>query len=202
MLVCVVVGSGIMGTNLSSDLGVVLLINCLATVLGLGLLIKLLSPVSGAHFNPLVSLSLAVLGKASPKELLWFIPAQLAGAVMGAVVANTMFDLDAIQISSQERITTGVFLGEVIATVVLIAIILVFLGRNQGQLIAVAVPAWIASAYFFTSSTSFANPAVTLGRVFSDTFTGIAPSSLLPFVLAQTIGAAIGIAISKGVVRV
>lgn len=201
-LVCVVVGSGIMGQKLSSDFGVVLLINCMATVTALGILISLLAPISGAHLNPVVSISLALTKKSSLGEVAYYFLAQVAGAVSGAVIANLMFDLNAIQISSRERITTGTFLGEVIATAGLIAIILILLKRNQSHLIAVAVPAWIASAYFFTSSTSFANPAVTVGRVFSDTFAGIAPSSVLLFVVAQTIGAALGIVISKGVSRV
>jgi arsenate reductase len=135
-------------------------------------------------------------------EFLSFISAQIAGAITGAVVANIMFDLPAIQISSNERVTTGTLVGEVIATAGLITVIFVLVARAQEKLIPVAVAAWIGSAYFFTSSTSFANPAVTIGRVFSDTFAGIDPVSVLPFIIAQLIGAMLGIALVKGVTRV
>jgi len=135
-------------------------------------------------------------------EFLSFISAQIAGAITGAVIANIMFDLPAIQISSNERVTTGTLVGEVIATAGLITVIFVLVARAQEKLIPVAVAAWIGSAYFFTSSTSFANPAVTIGRVFSDTFAGIDPVSVLPFIIAQLIGATLGVALVKGVTRV
>lgn len=196
-LVCVVVGSGIMGTNLSNDSAVALLVNTFSTIFALALLILIIAPVSGAHFNPAVSLVQVFRRELGGLEFLAFVSAQISGAITGAVVANVMFDLPAVQISTNERVTTGTLVGEVIATAGLITVIFVLVARAQEKLIPVAVAAWIGSAYFFTSSTSFANPAVTIGRVFSDTFAGIAPLSLLPFIAAQLVGAVIGVAIVK-----
>ena len=201
-LVCVVVGSGIMGTNLSKDSGVALLINAFSTIFALALLILIIAPISGAHFNPAVSLVQVLRREMNAVEFLSFISAQIAGAISGAIIANVMFDLEAIQISTNERVSTGTLVGEVIATAGLITVIFVLVVRSQDKLIPVAVAAWIGSAYFFTSSTSFANPAVTIGRVFSDTFAGINPASVLPFIIAQLIGAMLGIALVKGVTRV
>jgi arsenate reductase len=201
-LVCVVVGSGIMGTNLSKDSGVALLINAFSTIFALALLILIIAPISGAHFNPAVSLVQVLRREMNAVEFLSFISAQIAGAITGAIVANVMFDLQAIQISTNERVSTGTLIGEVIATAGLIVVIFVLVARSQDKLIPVAVAAWIGSAYFFTSSTSFANPAVTIGRVFSDTFAGINPASVLPFIIAQLIGAMLGVALVKGVTRV
>jgi glycerol uptake facilitator-like aquaporin len=200
-LVCVVVGSGIMGTNLSKDSGVALLINALSTVFALALLILIIAPISGAHFNPAVSLVQVIRREMNASEFAAFVSAQIAGAITGAIVANVMFDLQAIQISTNERVSTGTFIGEVIATAGLITVIFVLVARSQDKLIPVAVAAWIGSAYLFTSSTSFANPAVTIGRVFSDTFAGINPGSVLPFIIAQLVGAILGIAIVKGATR-
>ena len=202
LLVTVVVGSGIMGTNLSQDAGVALLINAFSTIFALALLIFVLGPISGAHFNPAVSLVQLVSRQQPIRETLAYIPAQIAGAISGAIAANIMFDLPAIQSSVNERVSTGTLVGEVIATAGLVALIGVLSNRDQGKYIPVAVAAWIGSAYFFTSSTSFANPAVTIGRAFTDTFAGIAPDSVLPFIAAQLVGAALGLAISKGVSRV
>ena len=201
-LVCVVVGSGIMGTNLSKDSGVALLINAFSTIFALALLILIIAPISGAHFNPAVSLVQVLRREMNAVEFLSFISAQIAGAITGAIIANVMFDLEAIQISTNERVSTGTLVGEVIATAGLITVIFVLVARSQDKLIPVAVAAWIGSAYFFTSSTSFANPAVTIGRVFSDTFAGINPASVLPFIIAQLIGAMLGVALVKGVTRV
>jgi glycerol uptake facilitator-like aquaporin len=201
LLVCVVVGSGIMGANLSSDLGVVLIINALSTIFALALLIVVVGPISGAHFNPVVSLMHLFTRTQSLGESLTFIVAQIAGAIIGAIVANVMFDLPTIQFSSHYRETPGMILGEVIATAGLIALIGILVHRKQVALISIAVPAWIGSAYFFTSSTSFANPAVTVGRLFTDTFAGIAPGSVLPFICAQLVGAAIGVAIIAALKR-
>jgi arsenate reductase len=201
-LVCVVVGSGIMGTNLSKDSGVALLINAFSTIFALALLILIIAPISGAHFNPAVSLVQVLRREMNAVEFLSFISAQIAGAISGAIIANVMFDLEAIQISTNERVSTGTLVGEVIATAGLITVIFVLVARSQDKLIPVAVAAWIGSAYFFTSSTSFANPAVTIGRVFSDTFAGINPGSVLPFIIAQLIGAMLGVALVKGVTRV
>ena len=200
-LVCVVVGSGIMGTNLSKDSGVALLINAFSTIFALALLILIIAPISGAHFNPAVSLVQVLRREMNAVEFLSFISAQIAGAISGAIIANVMFDLEAIQISTNERVSTGTLVGEVIATAGLITVIFVLVARSQDKLIPVAVAAWIGSAYFFTSSTSFANPAVTIGRVFSDTFAGINPASVLPFIIAQLIGAMLGVAFVKGVTR-
>ena len=200
-LVCVVVGSGIMGTNLSKDSGVALLINAFSTIFALALLILIIEPISGAHFNPAVSLVQVLRHEMNAVEFLSFISAQIAGAISGAIIANVMFDLEAIQISTNERVSTGTLVGEVIATAGLITVIFVLVARSQDKLIPVAVAAWIGSAYFFTSSTSFANPAVTIGRVFSDTFAGINPASVLPFIIAQLIGAMLGVALVKGVTR-
>ena len=200
-LVCVVVGSGIMGTNLSKDSGVALLINAFSTIFALALLILIIAPISGAHFNPAVTLVQVLRREMNAVEFLSFISAQITGAISGAIIANVMFDLEAIQISTNERVSTGTLVGEVIATAGLITVIFVLVARSQDKLIPVAVAAWIGSAYFFTSSTSFANPAVTIGRVFSDTFAGINPASVLPFIIAQLIGAILGVALVKGVTR-
>jgi glycerol uptake facilitator-like aquaporin len=196
-LVAVVVGSGIMGTQLSDDAGVALLINTVSTIFALALLITILGPISGAHFNPAVSIVQLALKQQGLAVTVVYIFAQSLGAFFGAIVANYMFDLNALQISQHERVTSGTLLGEVIATAGLIIVIRTLIDRKQDSIIAIAVAAWIGSAYFFTSSTSFANPAVTIGRIFSDTFAGIAPASVLPFIAAQLVGAAIGLAASK-----
>jgi arsenate reductase len=190
-----------MGTNLSKDSGVALLINAFSTIFALALLILIIAPISGAHFNPAVSLVQVIRREMNALEFAAFVSAQIAGAISGAIIANVMFDLRAIQISTNERVSTGTLIGEVIATAGLIVVIFVLVARAQDKLIPVAVAAWIGSAYLFTSSTSFANPAVTIGRVFSDTFAGINPVSVLPFIIAQLVGAIIGIALVKGVTR-
>jgi arsenate reductase len=201
ILVCVVVGSGIMGTNLSEDAGVALLINTISTIFALALLILTLGPISGAHFNPAVSLAERLSKNLPTSHTLVYLVSQTSGAIFGAIVANCMFDLVPVQISTHERITTGTLIGEIIATAGLIALIGILVSRKQGALLPPAVAAWIGSAYFFTSSTSFANPAVTVGRIFSDTFAGIAPVSVLPFIAAQFLGVAIGLVIVRGVAR-
>ena len=201
LLVSVVVGSGIMGTNLSDDLGLALIINAFSTIFALALLILTIGPISGAHFNPAVSLVQLFSHQQPIAETLIYIVAQIAGAISGAILANAMFDLPAIQFSTHDRVSSGMLIGEVIATAGLVALIGILSSREQGKYIPVAVAAWIGSAYFFTSSTSFANPAVTIGRLFTDTFAGIAPASVLPYILAQLVGAAIGVAIAKGAAR-
>ena len=201
LLVSVVVGSGIMGTNLSDDLGIALIINAFSTIFALVLLILTIGPISGAHFNPAVSLVQLFSHQQPIAETLIYIVAQIAGAISGAILANAMFDLPAIQFSTHDRVSSGMLIGEVIATAGLVALIGILSSREQGKYIPVAVAAWIGSAYFFTSSTSFANPAVTIGRLFTDTFAGIAPASVLPYILAQLVGAAIGMAIAKGAAR-
>jgi arsenate reductase len=198
LLVTVVVGSGIAAQQLSSDVGLQLLENSTATVFGLGVLILLLGPVSGAHFNPVVSAADALLdrrtGTGIPgRDLVVYVVAQVFGGIGGAVLANLMFEVPTA-IATTQRVTAGTLLGEVAATAGLVLLItgLTRAGRSL-PVIAVAVGAYIGAAYWFTSSTSFANPAVTVGRVFTDTFAGIAPASVLPFLAAQILGAAIGV---------
>jgi glycerol uptake facilitator-like aquaporin len=202
VLVCVVVGSGIMGTNLSDDLGVALIVNTISTIFALALLILTLGPISGAHFNPAVSLVQMISRAQKPAETLVYVVVQVAGAIVGAIVANVMFDQPAVQFSTNDRVSPGMLLGEVIATAGLIAIIGVLSFRKQDALIPVAVAAWIGSAYFFASSTSFANPAVTIGRLFSNTFAGIDPASVAPYIGAQLVGALLGFLIVRAVSRV
>ncbi|MGB7979182.1 MAG: MIP/aquaporin family protein [Candidatus Nanopelagicales bacterium] len=194
ILVTAVVGSGIMATTLTDDVGVQLLMNMLATVLVLGLLIWTLGPISGAHFNPAVT-GVALIRREIPgREGAAYIPAQAGGATTGAILANLMFDLPAVSTSTHERGGPGVLLGEVVATAGLLWIIGALTRTGNGRLGPALVPAWIGAAYFFTSSTSFANPAVTIGRMFTDTFAGIAPASVPAFIAAQLVGAAIGAA--------
>lgn len=201
LLVCAVVGSGIMGDALSADDGVALLINAVSTVFALALLILVIGPISGAHLNPAVTLVNAFLRQQPARESALYIAGQTAGAIGGAILANVMFDLSAFQISERDRTSVGMLVGEVVATAGLIAIIGILSARKQTAIIPVAVAAWIGSACFFTSSTSFANPAVTVGRMFTDTFAGIAPESVLPYIAAQLVGAAIGVAVVKAASR-
>ncbi|MFE7227485.1 aquaporin [Nocardioides sp. NPDC057577] len=199
LLVAVVVGSGIAAQQLSpDDTGLQLLENSMATVFGLAALILMFGPVSGAHFNPVVSLADWFLGRRagtglSLPEVGAYTVAQVVGGIGGAVLANLMFDLDAVTISAKDRVTGGHLLAEVVATAGLVALIFALVRSGRGALAAPAVGGYIGAAYWFTSSTSFANPAVTIGRVFSDTFAGIAPGSVAPFVLAQLVGAVLGV---------
>jgi len=196
LLCTVVIGSGIAASRLSpSDTGLQLLENAAATGLGLFVIILVFLPVSGAHINPVVSLVDGIFGNRPWRELAAYIPAQILGCSAGAIAANLMFDLPAVSISTKERVTGGTFLAEVIATAGLILIIFALVRLEKLSAIPAAVGAYIGAAYFFTSSTSFANPAITIGRMLSDTFAGIAPSSAPAFVLAQLIGGAIGLAL-------
>lgn len=197
LLVCVVVGSGIMGTELSSDLGIALLINTFSTIFALALIIFILAPLSGAHLNPAVTLIMAFRKDVTGKTALAYAGAQVGGAIVGAVVANIMFDQAAVSFSQTDRVSPGLWIGEVIATAGLITLIVVLINRGQTTFIPLVVAAWIGSAYFFTSSTSFANPAVTIGRVFSDTFAGISAQSVPFFISAQLVGAVIGLVVAK-----
>ena len=197
VLVATVIGSGIMGTNLSDDILLVLLVNALATVFVLGILILTLGPVSGAHFNPLVTIALALTKQFPAKQILPFVFVQVLGAIFGSVIANSMFSQTAFQISTKQRFEFGTGLGELVATFLLLFVILSLLRTNRSKLIALAVPAVIGAGYFFTSSTSFANPAVTIGRVFSDSFAGIAPESVAAFVAFQVVGAAIALSMTQ-----
>ena len=191
-LVAVVVGSGTMATNLSADRGVDLLINTLSTVLALGILILVLDPISGAHFNPAVTLSELGQKRISFNEASLFIVAQFSGGVLGTILANLMFKNPALFQSHHVRTGANLWLGEVIATAGLLFLIQILRGENKLALAPVVLAGWIGSAYFFTSSTSFANPAVTLARGFTDTFSGIALQSVAGFVLAQLLGALLG----------
>lgn len=198
LLVAIVVGSGIAAQQLSpGDVGLQLLQNSTATVLGLTVLILMLGPVSGAHFNPVVSLADWLLGRRSGTgltlpELGIYVAAQTVGAASGSVVANAMYEVGT-SVSTKERVTPGHLLAEVVATAGLILLIFALAATSRGVLAAPAVGAYIGAAYWFTSSTAFANPAVTVGRMFSDTFSGIAPGSVPGFVGAQLIGAAVGL---------
>lgn len=198
LLVAIVVGSGIAAQRLSADVGLRLLENSTTTALGLAVLILLFGPVSGAHFNPVVSAVDAVLGRRAGtglrgRELIVYLVAQMLGGIGGTVLANAMFQVPSA-ISNTERATAGALLGEVVATAGLVLLVtgLSRTGRSL-PVIAAAIGAYIGAAYWFTSSTSFANPAVTIGRIFTDTFAGITPASVAPFLVAQLAGAAIGL---------
>ncbi|HXV92231.1 MAG TPA: MIP/aquaporin family protein [Pseudonocardia sp.] len=201
LLVAVVVGSGIAAQELSpDDTGLQLLQNSITTVFGLGVLILLFGPVSGAHFNPVVSAVDWALGRRrgtglTGRDTLAYVVAQVLGGVGGALLANIMFSLPAVQVSEKVRSGAGLWIGEVVATAGLIAVIVALARSGRAALSAAAVAGWIGAAYWFTSSTSFANPAVTVSRMFSDTFAGITPSSVPAFLLAQLAGAALGAAL-------
>ncbi|MEN9955019.1 MAG: hypothetical protein RLZZ41_683 [Actinomycetota bacterium] len=197
LLVTAVVGSGIMGSNLSGDLLVALIANTISTVLALGILILTLGPVSGAHFNPVVSMALAIDQRFKAQAVAPYLVVQFVGAIAGAMLANVMFGAAAIQISSKGVANEGAVIGEVIATAGLVFIILNLIQSKKTELITIAVPAWIGAGYFFTSSTSFANPAVTVGRIFTDSFAGIGAQSVPSFVIAQLLGAALGIVLAR-----
>lgn len=203
LLVTVVVGSGIAAQRLSpDDVGLQLLENSTATVFGLAVLILMLGPVSGAHFNPAVTAADWLLGRRSGSgitggDALAYVVVQVCGAVGGAWLANAMFDRRIFEIATKDRVTTGHLLGEVVATAGLIALIFALARTGRAGLAAAAVGAYIGAAYWFTSSTSFANPAVTVGRMFSDSFAGIAPSSAPVFIAAQMVGAVVGLALTR-----
>ncbi|MFD9064590.1 aquaporin [Kitasatospora purpeofusca] len=199
-LVAVVVGSGIQATELTQDVGLQLLANSTATVFGLGVLILLLGPVSGAHFNPVVTLAEWWTGRKDPgglgpREVAAYIPAQIAGAIGGAVLADAMFGEALVKWSTHDRSAGHLLLGEVVATAGLVLLIFGLAKTGHLRSAPVAVASYIGAAYWFTSSTSFANPAVSIGRAFTDTFAGIAPASLPGFVGMQLIGGALGLAL-------
>lgn len=192
-----VVGSGIMAERLSpNDLGLQLLENSIATAGALLCLILLFGSTSGAHFNPAVTLWARLAGDLDNRMAGLYVVVQTAGAILGVIAANVIFELDAVFWSTNDRISGAAFLSEIIATFGLVIVIIGVVRSGKAQFVAFAVAAYIGGAYFFTSSTSFANPAVTVGRMFSDTFAGIAPASAPLFIVAQFIGAlgAIGVA--------
>ena len=197
LLVAIVVGSGIMATDLTQDVGLQLLINTVATVFGLAVLILILAPISGAHFNPVVTLVDLIQGKSSFIQFLQYTVVQTAGAITGAFLANAMFDQTVIQTATKIRSGSNMYLAEIVATAGLILVINLLVNQKNLTVIPAAVAAWIGSAYFFTSSTSFANPAVTIGRTFSDSFAGIAPECAPKFIAAQILGAIIGLGLVK-----
>jgi glycerol uptake facilitator-like aquaporin len=191
-LAAVVIGSGIAAANLSpGDIGLQLFENAAATGAGLFAIILMFGPISGGHFNPVVSLVDAGFGGVRPRHALAYIPAQVGGCVAGAVLANAMFSLDAITISEKHRASDAHLLAEAVATLGLLLVIFSLARTRRSEVIPGAVGAYIGAAYFFTSSTSFANPAITAGRMFSDTFAGIAPASAPAFVAAQLVGGAL-----------
>ena len=195
LLVAMVIGSGIMAESLTNDSALALLLNQLATVLGLGVIILVALPLSGAHINPVVTLAMLARRRISVRDASVYIAVQLVGSVAGVALAHVMFGRAVLEVSSQDRLSVGTFVGEIVATSGLIAVILLLAHRKSESLIPLAVPAWIGSAYFFTSSTSFANPAVTAGRMFTDSFAGIAPLSGLGFLGAQILGGLIALAL-------
>ncbi|WP_329203870.1 aquaporin [Streptomyces sp. NBC_00683] len=199
-LVAIVVGSGIQVTQLTDDVALQLLANSTATVFGLGVLIALLGPVSGAHFNPAVTLAEWWTarrggGGVNARELAVYVPAQIVGAVLGAILADAMFGEPLVKWSTHDRSAENLLLGEVVATAGLILLILGLARTDRLRFAPVAVASYIGAAYWFTSSTSFANPAVTIGRAFTDTFAGIAPASVPAFIGMQLIGTAVGLAL-------
>ncbi len=198
LLVAVVVGSGIFAERLSPrDSGLQLLENSLATAGGLVALILAFGSVSGAHFNPVVSLADRLFGDLTNRELAAYVPAQVLGACIGAIVANLMFDLDAVTLSTHARSSSGLWLGEVVATFGLILVIFCVVRSGKSAAAPYAVAGYIAAAYWFTSSTSFANPAVTVGRTLSDTFAGVKPSSAPAFIGAQIAGGLLAVALVR-----
>ncbi|UUN31492.1 aquaporin family protein [Streptomyces sp. FIT100] len=205
-LVAVVVGSGIQATALTQDVGLQLLANSIATVFGLGVLIALLGPVSGAHFNPAVTLAewwTARRGGAgvTGRDVAVYIPAQTVGAIAGAILADAMFGEPLVKWSTHDRSAGSLLLGEVVATAGLILLVFGLARTGRLRFAPVAVASYIGAAYWFTSSTSFANPAVTVGRAFTDTFAGIAPGSVPGFIVAQLAGAVVGLALVAVVFR-
>ncbi|RAG87039.1 aquaporin family protein [Streptacidiphilus pinicola] len=200
LLVAVVVGSGIQATELTPDVGLELLANSLATVFGLGILILLLGPVSGAHFNPVVTLAdwwtgRRTEGGLAARDIAAYVPAQVGGAIAGAVLADAMFGKQLVQWSTHDRSAGHLLLGEVVATAGLVFLIFGLAKKDQLRFAPVAVASYIGAAYWFTSSTSFANPAVAIGRAFTNTFAGIKPSSLPGFIGMELVGGVVGLAL-------
>ena len=195
-LLMIVVGSGIMGQSLSDNDSITLLANSIATGSGLIVLIWMFGNISGAHFNPAVSVVIFANGELSSRNFILYGLLQVSGAISGTLLANYMFGLDALQVSVNSRSGLNLYISEVVATFGLLLVIL-RVRTVRSELVAPAVGLYITSAYWFTSSTSFANPAVTIGRMFTDTFTGIDPGNVLFFITAQFIGAFLAFGINK-----
>jgi glycerol uptake facilitator-like aquaporin len=195
-LVAVVIGSGIAAQRLSpDDVGLQLLENALATGAGLVALILAFGPVSGGHFNPVVTLADRFFGGVTNRQVAVYLPAQLAGGVVGAVGANLMYDLPAVSVATTDRSAGGLWLSEAVATFGLVVLIFGLARAGRAALAPFAVGAYITAAYWWSSSTSFANPMIDIARTLSDTFAGIAPSSVPMFLLMQALGGAIGVAV-------
>ena len=195
-LVTVVIGSGIAAQRLSpDDVGLQLLENALATGAGLVALILTFGPVSGGHFNPVVTLADRFFGGVTNRQVAFYLPAQLLGGVLGTVLANLMFDLPAVTVSAKDRAGGGLWLSEALATFGLVVLIFALVRAGRAALAPFAVGAYITAAYWWSSSTSFANPMIDVARTLSDTFAGIAPSSVPMFLLMQVLGGAIGVAV-------
>ena len=197
ILAFAIVGSGIMATNLTSDTALRLLINAISTAVGLAVVIRVGMKVSGSHFNPAVTLVMLFIKKIDAQLSIFYISAQILGAITGVSTANFIFDQKVLGSSMIDRSGSNLFVSEVIATAVLLWIILRFPKRDD--LVALYVPLWIFGGILLTSSTAFANPAITIGRVFTTSITGIAPESILAFIIAQLIGAAIGLLIARNI---
>lgn len=197
VLAVAIVGSGHMATFLGAEYGLALFINALATALGLATVIRIGMKISGSHFNPAVSLVMLILKKITPKLFVFYIVAQICGAIFGALLANLLFNQKILVLSEISRSGSHLFISEIFATSVLLWIILRFPKRVDQ--IAIYVPIWIFGAIIFTSSTSFANPAITIGRIFTTSIVGISPTSAFAFILAQLIGSALGLLIAKQV---
>ena len=197
VLVTAVVGSGIMATNLSGDRGIELIINDFSTIFTLGILIQVFGPISGAHFNPVVTLNDLVQKRLEKLIAISYVIAQFLGATLGVIIANVMFKKPLFYMSHHSREGLNLFFSEVIATAGLVLLIHLLRDQNKVQLVPIIVAGWIGAAYLFTSSTSFANPAVTFARMFSNSYSGISPDSAWKFMIAQLIGGALGASVSN-----
>ena len=195
ILAIAVVGSGHMAAQLSNDSATRLLINALASAIGLAVVIRIGIKISGSHFNPVVTLAMLYLKKLNLVDAAIYIAAQISGAIIGVGIANLMYEEAFLEVSQIKRDGSNLFFSEVLATAILLWIILRFL--KQDDLISLYVPLWIFGAILLTSSTSFANPAITIGRTFTNSFTGIAPSSIMLFISAQIVGGLIGMTVAK-----
>lgn len=199
ILLMTIVGAGIMADNVSDDDGVSMFITVTAIAFSIALIINIFGPISGGHFNPLVTFYFYFRKEIKAKTALIMVSSQLSGALVGTILANLMFDLPAISISKLDRLGPDIFIAEIVATIGLF-IVIQLINSNRNLNPAVIIPIYIGPAIFYTSSTAFVNPSITLTRTLSDTFTGISPASVPLFLLAQLIGAIIGMLISKGLI--